>query len=68
MHGQTTLKQYLVKYKSIITSALLKLKSTVSEKLPLGGIVPGKLQYYKFPVSNILRLSSFKLSIHPQNK
>jgi len=42
MHAQTTLQQYLVKFKTIITSVLLKPTSTVSEKLPLRGILPGK--------------------------
>jgi len=53
-----------VKFKIIIiTSGLIKLISTVSEKLPLRGIVPGKSQYYIFSVRNILRLSSLQDNI-----
>jgi hypothetical protein len=36
-------KQYLVKFKSIITSGLLKLTPTLSEAVPCRGIITGKL-------------------------
>ena len=55
-------KQYFVKFKRNIISGLLKLTPTLSGTLPFRGIIPGKSNYYIFPLRNILRLSSFKIS------